>query len=82
MNYHPKYLSRVIRSATNGMLPKEWIERFVVAQAKRMIETNPDLSFKKIAMVLGFTEHSSFYRYFRRVTGVYPQAYKEALSAL
>ena len=80
MNYHPKYLSRIIRSATNGMLPKEWIERFVVTQAKRLIETNPNLSFKKIAMDLGFTEHSSFYRYFRRVTGIYPQAYRKGMN--
>lgn len=79
MDYHPKYLSRVIRSATNGMLPKEWIERFVVSQAKRLIETNPQLSLKKIAMDLGFTEHSTFYRYFHRVTGIYPQAYRKGL---
>jgi len=80
MNYHPKYLSRVIRSATNGMLPKEWIERYVVAQAKRLIETNPGMPLKQIAFILGFTDHSSFYRYFRSVTGIYPQAYRKGMN--
>ena len=77
MNYHPKYMSRVIRSVTNGVTPKEWIEQFVVAQAKRLIESNPKQSLKHISMLLGFSDHSSFYRYFKRVTGLYPQAYKE-----
>ena len=79
MNYHPKYLSRVIRNVTNGVTPKEWIGQFVVAQAKRLIETNPDQSLKQIAFTLGFTDATSFYRYFKRVTGIYPQVYRERL---
>ena len=64
---------------TNGVTPKEWIGQFVVAQAKRLIETNPDQSLKQIAFTLGFTDATSFYRYFKRVTGIYPQVYRERL---
>ena len=70
LDLHPKYLSRVVRTATNGVTPGQWIERYVVAQAKRLIVANPELSLKEIAYELGFSEPTSFYRYFKRVTGL------------
>jgi AraC-like DNA-binding protein len=70
LDLHPKYLSRVVRTATNGVTPGQWIDRYVVAQAKRLMATNPELSLKQIAFELGFSEPTSFYRYFKRVTGL------------
>ena len=70
LDLHPKYLSRVVRTATNGVTPGQWIDRYVVAQAKRLIVTNPELSLKEIAYELGFSEPTSFYRFFKRVTGL------------
>lgn len=70
LDLHPKYLSRVVRTATNGVTPGQWIDRYVVAQAKRLIVANPELSLKEIAYELGFSEPTSFYRYFKRVTGL------------
>ena len=70
LDLHPKYLSRVVRTATNGVTPGQWIDRYVVAQAKRLMATNPELSLKEIAYELGFSEPTSFYRYFKRVTGL------------
>ena len=76
LHLHPKYLSRIIRTATNGITPGQWIERYVVSQAKRLITTNPHLSLKEIAFELGFSEPTSFYRYFKRVTGLTAKEYK------
>ena len=70
LDLHPKYLSRVVRTATNGVTPGQWIDRYVVAQAKRLIVANPELSLKEIAYELGFSEPTSFYRFFKRVTGL------------
>ena len=70
LDLHPKYLSRVVRTATNGVTPGQWIDRYVVAQAKRLIVANPELSLKEIAYELGFSEPTSFYRYFKRITGL------------
>lgn len=70
LDLHPKYLSRVVRTATNGVTPGQWIDRYVVAQAKRLMATNPELSLKQIAFELGFSEPTSFYRFFKRVTGL------------
>jgi len=77
LHYHPKYLSRVIRTVTHGVTPGQWIEQYVVAQAKRLIIAHPDLSLKQIAFSLGFTEPTSFYRYFRRVTGITAKTYRD-----
>lgn len=76
LDLHPKYLSRIIRAATNGVSPGQWIERYVVAQAKRLIVTNPETSLKEIAFELGFSEPTSFYRYFKRVAGLTAKEYK------
>ena len=70
LDLHPKYLSRVVRTATNGVTPGQWIDRYVVAQAKRLMATNPELSLKEIAYELGFSEPTAFYRFFKRVTGL------------
>jgi len=79
LHYHPKHLSRIVQSVTNGISPRQWIESMVVAHAKRLIATNPQRSLKQIAYYLGFDEPSSFYRYFKRVAGVTAKEYRESL---
>lgn len=81
LHLHPKYLSRVIRSVTHGMSPKDWIEQYVVAQAKREIASHPSHSLKQVAFSLGFTEPTSFYRYFKRVTGMTAMEYRRLLGS-
>lgn len=77
LHLHPKYLSRVIRTVSHGMSPKDWIEQYVVTQAKRQIAADPSSSLKQIAFSLGFTEPTSFYRYFKRVTGMTALEYRQ-----
>ena len=45
-------------------LLSKYTQIFLQKSAKKMIETCPNLSLKHIAFQLGFTEPTSFYRYF------------------
>jgi AraC-like DNA-binding protein len=79
LNLTPKHLSKVIRAATNGISPVKWIEEYVTAQAKRLIETQATQTLQKTAYMLGFTEPTSFYRYFKRVTGMTAKQYRDSI---
>lgn len=76
LEVHPKYLNQLIRQATRGITPHEWIDRYVVTQAKRLIRANPSWTLKQVAYNVGFAEPSAFYRYFKRVTGITAKEYK------
>ena len=78
LNLTPKYFSKVIRSATNGLSPSEWIEQYVILQAKRLIETRATQTLQETAYMLGFSEPTSFYRYFKRVTGMTAKQYRDS----
>lgn len=82
LNLTPKYLSRAIRDATNGLSPSEWIEQYVIAQAKRLIETHATPRLYETAYMLGFSEPTSFYRFFKRVTGMTAKQYRNSYHAL
>lgn len=77
LNLTPKYLSKVVRSATDGLSPLKWIEQYVTAQAKRLIETHATPTLQETAYMLGFSEPTSFYRYFKRVTGMTAKEYRD-----
>ena len=62
---------------TGGLSPADWIEQYVVAQAKRYIETSPSLTLGEIAYLLGFPDPTTFYRYFKRVTGHTAKQYRD-----
>ena len=53
----PKYLSKVIRETTGGISPSEWIEQYVTAQAKHLIESHATPTLQETAYELGFYEH-------------------------
>ena len=78
LNLTPKYLSKVIRTTTNGLSPNKWIEQYVTMQAKRLIETRATQTLQETAYMLGFTEHTSFYRYFKRAVGMTAKQYRDS----
>ena len=78
LNLTPKYLSKAICTATGGMSPSEWIEQYVTAQAKRLIETQAKPTFQETAYMLGFSEPTSFYRFFKRMTGMTAKQYRDS----
>lgn len=75
----PKYFSKVIRMVTGGMSPSNWIEQYVIAQAKRIMATHPALTIQETAYLLGFSEPSSFCRFFKRYTGVTAKKYRASV---
>lgn len=75
LHVSPRHFSRIIRDITNGMTPAEWIEQYVVTQAKLLIDTQRERSIKEIAYQLGFPEPSSFHHFFKRVTGMTAKEY-------
>ena len=74
----PKYFTKVIRKATDGISPGEWIEQYVATQAKRLIESRATRTLQETAYMLGFSEPTSFYRYFKRVTGMTAKQYRDS----
>ena len=78
LNLHPYYFTRAIREASGGIAPAQWIEQYVITLAKKMIETQPDQSLKHIAIRLGFSDPTSFYRYFKHATGLTAKEYRDA----
>lgn len=73
----PKHLSKVITAATGGLTPGQWIEQYVITQAKRLIATRATPTLQETANLLGFSEPTSFYRYFKRATGMTAKQYRE-----
>ena len=80
MNITPKHLSKVIRAATGGLSPGQWIEQYVTTQAKRLIEARATPTLQETAYMLGFSEPTAFYRFFKRVTGMTAKQYRRKTS--
>lgn len=73
-----KYLSSLLKQET-GMTALEWIERHVVLYAKSCLSST-SMSVQQISDELGFPSQSVFGKYFKRVEGVSPKAYRHSLS--
>lgn len=70
-----KYLSRVIKEST-GKSATDWIERCVVMDAKaQLLSTHKRIS--EISDDLGFPSPSFFGKYFKRQTGLSPNAFRK-----
>ena len=78
MDYDPQYFTKIFCKASGGVTPMEWIQQYVVTQAKLLMDANPKQTVKETAYQLGFPTTANFCRYFKRATGIYPQAYKES----
>ncbi len=79
LDYDPQYFTKLFCKASGGVSPLEWIQQYVVTQAKLLMDANPKQTVKETAYQLGFSTTANFCRYFKRATGIYPQAYKEQI---
>ncbi|MBP5392296.1 MAG: AraC family transcriptional regulator [Bacteroidaceae bacterium] len=75
-NLTPKYFGTVIRDAT-GIGVGEWIANYVIIQAKFMLRHQSNLTIQQISNQLGFTEQTTFSRYFKTYAGMSPKEYRE-----
>ena len=77
LGYDTRYFSKLFRKTGNGISALDWIGQYVTTQAKRIMDANPKQTIKETAYQLGFPTTANFCRYFKRVTGIYPQEYKK-----
>ena len=71
----PKHFSDTIKRDT-GISPKEWITYFLTARAKSLLNSHEDHTIQQISNLLGFSEQSSFSRFFKHETGMTPKEYR------
>ena len=76
LNLTPKYFGTVVREAT-GIGVGEWIAKYVIIQAKFLLRHYPSLSIQQISNQLGFSEQTSFSRYFKTYAGISPKQYRD-----
>ena len=70
------YLSRVVQQES-GVYAKEWIDRAVITEAKVMLR-HSNLPIARIAEKLNFSNPSFFNKYFKRLAGVTPSAFRNS----
>lgn len=70
-----KYLSSTIKKFS-GKTATEWIEHYVVIDAKAQLRSSRK-TIDEISFDLGFPSQSYFGKYFKRVTGLSPRAYRK-----
>lgn len=75
-----KYLSSLLKQET-GMTALEWIERYVVLYAKSCLSST-SMTIQEISDELDFPSQSVFGKYFKRVEGESPKAYRLSLAGV
>lgn len=69
------YMSSVVKRVS-GKSPGGWIDDFVVGEARALLKGS-SLTVQQISIELGFPSQSFFGKYFKRITGYSPVAYRE-----
>ncbi|MDE5808054.1 MAG: helix-turn-helix domain-containing protein [Muribaculaceae bacterium] len=72
----PKHLSRTIKAQT-GFTAVEWIERFVILEAKVLLKST-NLTIQQIADELNFPSQSFFGKYFKKYSGKSPKEFRNS----
>jgi AraC-like DNA-binding protein len=73
-------LSEAVRAVT-GKTPMEYLCFLQLEEARRMIDSHPELTVEAIAGECGFNTPSTFYRAFRRQYGITPAEYRRMAAA-
>lgn len=77
MGITSEYLSNTVRTAS-GRSPKEWIESFVLSEAKVLLR-NESVSVREISELLNFPTQSFFGKFFKRLMGKSPKEYRDSV---
>ncbi|MDO5443752.1 MAG: helix-turn-helix transcriptional regulator [Bacteroidia bacterium] len=71
----PKYLSKLVKEVSGKSAP-DWINSFIILEAKNLLKYS-DISIKEIAYNMHFSTVPSFYKFFRKQTGMTPADYRK-----
>lgn len=76
LSLNPQHINRIMKKNLSISI-SQYILSCKIEHSIRLLSTN--LSITEIAQALGFYDHSHFYKYFHRYTGVSPQEYQKHL---
>lgn len=69
-----RHFSVIIKDVV-GISASDYIEQYLVTQAKNLLSSRPDLSVQQVSDHLGYADSPSFCRFFKRHTALTPSAY-------
>ena len=69
-------LTDAVRAVT-GQTPMEYLRGMRLDEARRMLDSHPELTIEAVAFSCGFSIPSTFYRLFRRQYGISPAEYRK-----
>jgi len=72
----PKYFGTVVNQAL-GYSAGELISRFVMVQARHLLQHHRKYTIQQVSEKLGFSDQTAFARYFKKHAGVTPLEYRE-----
>jgi two-component system response regulator YesN len=76
-HFNPSYLSRFFKQEM-GINLSEFIDELRIRRAKELLR-NADLMVREVALQVGYEAAHSFTRFFKKVTGMTPQEFRESL---
>ncbi|CAM3366447.1 helix-turn-helix domain-containing protein [Marinicrinis lubricantis] len=74
--FNPSYLSRFFKQE-QGMNLSEYIDKCRIRKAKELL-MDGDLKVREVAAAVGYEAAHSFTRFFKKVTGLTPQEYRDS----
>jgi two-component system response regulator YesN len=74
--FNPSYLSRLFKQVT-GVNLSDYVSEYRIKKARRMLES-PEHKIHEVAEAVGFGSATNFARFFKKLTGMTPNEYREA----
>ena len=76
MGVTSKTLNNIVNDVIN-ITPKSFIDERTIMHIKRLL-ISTDYSIKEIAYTAGFSDPTNFFKYFKKYTGISPEAFRKA----
>lgn len=75
---NPTYISKAVSHCT-GKTFKTWLNEYRIKEAVRLLsdKNNPNISIDTLAFDAGFNDRTTFYRVFKKTTGISPTDFKK-----
>lgn len=74
----PKYFAKLIKQTT-GISASDWIDNYVIMQAKTLMKAYPQWTIQQVAQQLGFAQQATFCRYFKTRVGLSPSEFRHGM---